>query len=401
MANHSGIKETPFVRTLFALSSCFLIFGCGLPQLQDIRKEYAKNVQALGGLTAIYPPREMMRIGQIWIGDASAAGEDDRVKARHTISMLLSDALVTPMEDQRKIRMAEASRFSKSASNLSSDLTGTPTGTSFFKQTTEDSLEIAALPKYTLASVDQAALSGAVPSPTASFLASFGFTQSKYLTMEAVGVEIAELPVDTVTSIVQQACADPNSLFGSSGRRDTVQRVGFYSMQAWWEVRKQDAEGKPIADFKPQLYLLHKVLYMRGIRYIFNDQKAASAVLSAALANQFPAGVTPPTAPAPPPPSPTPNAAPASDTTGTGNAALKAQIDALNAQIAALRSSTAQNGNTNIAGSFARATAQGVELVELFERPMAFGYVAFAENLAPGSNGQWSGGIAQFCDDFK
>lgn len=54
-----------------------------------------------------------------------------------------------------------------------------------------------------------------------------------------------------------------------------------------------------------------------------------------------------------------------------------------------------------VAGSFARATAQGMELVELFQRPVAFGYVAFANNLKLEQNGQWSGGIGQFCKAFK
>jgi hypothetical protein len=393
MASHSWANGTLSFCKLLALGSCLLIFGCGLPQLYDIRKEYTKNVEALGGLTPVYPPREMMRIGQLWIGDQSTLAKNGGLKPRHLTNIVLSDALVDEMEKRRAIRMS--SRQAKSIESLSGSMLGT--GIKMHKQIDTNTLEIATLPKYTLASVDQAALSGAVPSPMASFLASLGFIQSKYLTMEAIGIEIAELPVDTFAEAVQSACSDPQSVFGPT-KRDRVQRIGYNAMYAWYLKREQDA-GEKIAPFAPQLYLLHKLYYMRGIRYIFNDQKAASAVLSAALANEFPAGVTSPTAPAVPLPSPTPSAAPAGDTTGTGNAALKAQIDALNAQVAAIR--TTQNSNTNVAGSFARATTQGVELVELFDRPVAFGYVAFANDLKCEPNEQCSWGIGELSKDFN
>ena len=386
--------SAPSLRSLLALGGCLLASGCGLPQLQDIRQEYAKNVSALGGLTPVYPPREMMRIGQLWIGDASTAAPNSGLKPRDLTSMVLSDALVAPMETERKARMNEAARQSKSVASLSTDVLGTGAAPAYYKQGADNTLEISALPKYTLASVDQAALSGAVPTAAASFFASLGFTQSKYLTLEAIGVEIAELPADTFAHVVRTACTAGTGTFGDAAERDVVQGVGYNSMRAWWQQRQSDAGSKPIAPFAAQLYLLHKVFYMRGIRYIFNDEKAASAVLGASLANQFPTGVTPPPAPTPAAPAPTPAG------TGAGATELQAQMTALAQQINGLKNALPANTNTNIAGSYARATAQGVEMVDLFERPVAFGYVAFAENLSPAANGQWQGGIGEFCKDF-
>jgi hypothetical protein len=384
-------------RRLAIVLVCLLVSACGLPRLEDIRQAYQQRVEALGGLTAVYPPREGIRIGQLWIGDTSITSPNSGATPRDLPSMLLSDELVPNMEAKRAAIMSSSQRFARSPDSLAADLGFSSGGEIYYKQATDDTLEVAAMPKYTLAAVTQEAFAGTLPQALSSFFAALGFSQTKYLTVEAIGVEIADLPVDTFSDVVSAACKDTKSgVFGNPEKREIVQRVGYNALEAWWEGRKARAEGGAIAKFAPQLYLVSKVYYLRGLRYIFNDNEAASAAVAAALSNKFATGVTPPSAPAPSPPAPA-----ASPSPGAAPNPQQAQIDALTKELTDLKTAVAQNTNTNVAASYARATAQGVEMVDLFQRPVAFGYVAFAENLALDSHGKPLGGIGEFCSDFS
>lgn len=384
-------------RTLAILQICLLVSACGLPRLEDIRQAYQQRVEALGDLTAVYPPREDIRIGQLWIGDTSIAAPNSGAMPRDLSSMDLSDELVPAMEAKRAERMATPKRFAESPASLATDLGFGSGGEIFYKQATGDTLEVAAMPEYTLAAVTQGGAAGTIPQALSSFFAALGFSQAKYITVQAIGIEIAELPVDTFSGIVSSACKNTKSgVFGNPEKRDIVQRIGYNALKAWWDERKARSEGGSIARFSPQLYLISKVYYLRGLRYIFHNNKAASAAVAAALTNKFSTGVTPPSAPAPSPPAPSPQ-----PPSKTAPSPQQAEIDALTKEVTALKTAVAQNTNTNIAASYARATAEGVEMVDLFQRPVAFGYVAFAENLKLDKQGKPRGGISAFCSDFS
>ena len=182
-------------------------------------------------------------------------------------------------------------------------------------------------------------------------------------------------------------------MVGYRGFGNVVQTAGYNIMQNWWTQRRDDARWGAIAGFDPRLYLIAKVYYLRGLRYIYNDTTASAATFTAALNTRLAATNTPPAATAA---SPNPTLAVANDT----NADLDARIAALTKAIGDMGDKLASNNNINVGASAARATAEGVEIVQLFERPVAFGYEPLAENIGPDKSGVLRGGIDELCRDF-
>ena len=174
-------------RTALTLGTCLIAAGCGLPKPPDMRAEFSKSVQALGVLP-VYPLQEDMRVGQIWIEDASANRSDIGIPPGVPTSMRISDDLVEPMEKMRVSLMSKPPRFEKPAATFVDDVFGKGAAPPYFKQGDKDTLALAAMPKYSLASVDQTSFAGAASTVFANFFGSFSFSQSKYLTVEAIGV---------------------------------------------------------------------------------------------------------------------------------------------------------------------------------------------------------------------
>jgi hypothetical protein len=356
-----------------------------------MRTEISTGIQALGVLP-LYPMQENVRIGQVWIEDASVGDAAKGLPSGVPTSLRVSDQLVGPVETRRKSLTVTPGRLDKSGDTLVKDILGTPTGVDYFKQSANDSLAIAALPKYSLASVDQASFSGSGATPFASLLGSLGFSRSEYLTVEAAGIEIADLPLDELGEAVQGACTSHTGIFGDPIARNNVQRAAFGAMAAWWQFRQ--THGGTTAPFQPQIVLLRRVFYLRGIRYIFHDSKAAALALSAAFNPRLAAGVTPPATPSQP-------AIPAAPVVPDQDASLKAEVDALTAQVAAIKTNLPANSNLNLSVEGMRATAAGIEMIQLFERPIAFGYEPLAEALTidPDSK-KMAHGVAELCADF-
>ncbi|MFI5032755.1 MAG: hypothetical protein ACHQPH_18835, partial [Reyranellales bacterium] len=120
-------------------------------------------------------------------------------------------------------------------------------------------------------------------------------------------------------------------------------------------------------------------------RYIYNDTRIVAA--EAAASAKIPAAQQPPalpnismnvvTAPA------------AGGAPATAADALAAKVASLQAQVDALRGAVASNTNIQVGATFTRATARGIEMIDLFQRPLAFGYVPFRRDK--------SRGLASFC----
>ena len=368
-----------------------LLAGCGLPDPPDIRSQFSGKVEALG-VTAVYPLEERMRLGQIWLVDASVGKANAGLTPRVPTGFLISNDLVAPMEARRKAALTSATGRFPTTSHTMDGVLGS-TGNTHFVPSGDDTLELIGMPKYGLAAVDQGSLAAVVPASLARFLAALGFSRSVNLTVEAVGLEMATLPLDTITSVVHDACVGGHGTMGNRGFGNVVQTAGYNIMQNWWTQRRDDARWGAIAGFDPRLYLIAKVYYLRGLRYIYNDTTASAATFTAALNTRLAATNTPPAATAA---SPNPTQAVANDT----NADLDARIAALTKAIGDMGDKLASNNNINVGASAARATAEGVEIVQLFERPVAFGYEPLAENIGPDKSGVLRGGIDELCRDF-
>jgi hypothetical protein len=78
-------------------------------------------------------------------------------------------------------------------------------------------------------------------------------------------------------------------------------------------------------------------------------------------------------------------------------AALTDLTTAVNALTAQITKSPAAGNNIGISTSFAHATAAGVELTQVFDRPLAFGYQADFADIKVDDSGRISGGIDTLC----
>jgi hypothetical protein len=238
-------------------------------------------------------------------------------------------------------------------------------------------LSLAGLASYKLASADELQATWFVPSLWQSFLGSFGLRNTSSLEIEAEGVEIAELPLDQVLKTLRQACLDPNSVLGTE-QIDLL--LYAYRMLANYNQQLQKSVGHGVPSISPEIYLLRRIYYLRGIRYIWKDSRTTAALLEAAR-NTAPQPTAPPTINtvtiANTPPTTTASAA-----TSIGSE-VQAQLDALKAEQAAQAKALSSGTNAQFALSYAAATARGIELVTAFDRPLAFGYEALGWNWNP------------------
>lgn len=368
-------------RTL-PVTAVLLLAACGLPKPPDIRGRTADSVTQLG-LRPIFPFSETMRLGAVLLVDESIAKPDSLAPSHQETSLLITEDLVPAFETARRQRFTvrAANRFQASSGDLLGSLRPATTGNSFYRQGTvstdartvnEGTPTLAALPGYTLASVDQYTLAGLVPGTVASFFAALGLRHTSYLQMQAEGVEVAELPFVDLIDTLEQACRALAA--GSRGLR-YVRAVNFaYDTFAAQREDRLRNRLEPSAPVNPIFAVPRRVFYMRGVRFVIDDSRAAAAFAQAAVRNPLPTGASAVPLPAV---SINANLAPPSNANAPGEAANAARITALQQQIDQLRSVLGNGSNVQFAGSVARATATGVELVQLFDRPLAFGYQAF------------------------
>jgi len=194
-------------------ASLLALAGCGRPSPPDLRGEVAKAVQPLGA-RAFCPFVETARIGGIYLVDASTPRLGSRLPSWQITNFLVSEELVPGFADALAAWPSVRARFPQSHDQLPSHLRPATTGHAFYRQVAAPatgtaptgSLPLAAMPSYSLASVDQAALGASVPNVWTSFLVGLGLRNSSYLRMEPEAVEVAELPLAAVLETIRAAC---------------------------------------------------------------------------------------------------------------------------------------------------------------------------------------------------
>jgi hypothetical protein len=232
-------------------------------------------------------------------------------------------------------------------------------------------LTLEGLASYKLASVQEFAVAGAWQ----KFLGAFGLRKTRSLEIEAEGVEVADLPLNQVLASIRQACHDVRGPLGSANLllvQEGYDILNHYRDAVISQLQESSSNGpvniKPV---NPQIYLLWKVYYLRGIRYIWNDSDATAALLEAtanvgATSGGAPSTINTVTVAAPPP------------ATATGDVkTLETEIQTLQARLDSLTKAIAGGG---AALTYAGATLRGIEFISAFDRPLAFGYEPIAWN---------------------
>lgn len=335
------------------------------------------------GVRPVYPLSETLRLGSVLLVDVEAGRPDRPFPPWQDTSILLTEQLVEPLEMARRSRppLRDGMRFPQSPEKLASQLFVSGQGTAHYRQTAaadsasspQGSLSLAAMPGYTLASVDQFSVGALVPAVAQSLLAGLGLRRTSSLRMEALGVEVAEVPLDALQRVLYDACIGSSGVFGHGGNAGRLvvngaasifegQRRGLSNAT---EAGAKRGAGEPTGYY---LLLIRKVFYLRGIRFQISDSEAAAAFAQAALRNTLPGGNQAPTL------ADVPITRGSGDDKGDkGTAAaiadLQRQVDELRKALAG-----AAGGNPQAAAQIARATATGIELVHVFDRPLAFGY---------------------------
>ncbi len=388
-----------------------LLAGCDRQPL-NLREQMTQNLQTLG-VRAFYPLRETPRLGSLYLFDQSANPGGAGVAPYMDNEILLTDVLAAPMEAKRRATAAMKTRFvlTKATTDDDKRLGGTTDAPARYVQgdpaTNQAQLATAAFPSYTLASVEQFSASAFVPAQFQSFLAALGWRSTRYVHVEAEGVEFAELPLQDMTEVIASACSQksPPSPLTNEAMGNRLVGRSVELQQALYEERVRMATqdvSQRLSRPKPQIYLMRRIYYMRGIKFIIDDSQTTAAMLQAAINPRLSAPTATPAINVV-----TASAQPQAGTPAAGSS--DAKIADLAAKITALQDvlkSQASGNNAQIATSYARATARGIELVNVFDRPMAFGYEPVAFNVTGTWADDGSGrflvhkgrGLSQLCD---
>lgn len=399
-----------------------------------MREQFGRGIQQLG-VVPFYPLRESARLGQLYLVDVATVNTPGPVFV--PTNVLLTNAAVPFMETYRAERQAAANRYPCSSDKLGTQiLTGqtvsyyqqpdcsapsggdgaakpasaTPAGNEVTINLNVGSaaakpapapnkpatakppgslapLELAGLPSYSLASIETFSAAGSLPTAFASFLAAIGFSHSNSLQVQAEGVEIASLSAEDFSRAILKACSAAGNPFSDPGLAHAAMAFADSEMRDNAGTRAKHAldpaireqfirSGGKVFPYKPMIYMLRQVYYLRGIRYIYNDSRVVTAMAAAAASAKIPTAQQPP---APP----NISIVNAPQTTGSapaaaGNSQLAAQVAALQAQVDAMRSAVSSNTNIQVGASYTQATARGIEMVDLFQRPLAFGHAPVA-----------------------
>jgi hypothetical protein len=359
-----------------------MLAGCGRPKPPDLRSEMANAIVQLN-LRPVYPPTETLRLGTVVLADTAVGRPSGGAAAYQETSFRITGDLEGVFEQVRRQRYSNLNRFTQSSSNLTNTMNPMATGTNFYRQAPEkadekaleNSLPLAALPGFSLASVDQVSLSAFVPEVVASFFGALGLRQTSFLRMEAEGIEVAELPLADFLDALAQGCTSPTVQARRNRYADAVV-LGYTLFHAQRDRRLQEGSSNATAPATSML-IMRRVLYMRGVRFIVSDSRVGTAALQAAIRSTLPNGNTPmqlPGVTVNTNVAPTMQGTPAAGSPAEAAAANAAAITALQGQMEQLRGAITSGGNTQISLSLARAAGTGIELVQLFDRPLAFGY---------------------------
>jgi hypothetical protein len=361
-----------------------MLAGCGRPKPPDLRSEMANAIVQLN-LRPVYPPTETLRLGTVVLADTTVGRPFSGAAAYQETSFRITSDLEEMFEQVRRRLYSNSNRFTQSSSNLTNAMSPTATGTNFYRQAppkadekaSENSLPLAALPGYSLASVDQVSLGAFVPEVVASFFGALGLRQTSFLRMEAEGIEVAELPLADFLDALAQGCSSPTVQARRNRYADAV-AVGYTLFHAQRDRRLQEGSSNTAVPDTSML-IMRRVFYMRGVRFIVSDSRVGTAALQAATRSTIPSGNTPmqlPGVTVNTNVAPVTQGTPAAGSPAEAAAANAAAITALQGQMEQLRGAIASGGNTQISLGLARAAGTGIELVQLFDRPLAFGYQA-------------------------
>src|SRR5262249_38660022 len=121
-------------------------------------------------------------------------------------------------------------------------------------------LELAGLPSYSLASINNVTLAGSAPTGFANFLAAIGFRQSTFLNVEGEGVEVATLRADQFAAAITKACTSSGNPFSNPQLAKAGMTFANAEMESHAKTRhkaQQRHSDQPFA-YKPKLLMLKK-----------------------------------------------------------------------------------------------------------------------------------------------
>ncbi len=357
-----------------------VITGCGLPEPPNIPKQMSETMIQLG-VWPIYSWRESVNVGDVYLVDTSVR-KGTSISSVDFPTYLVTKALADRLETYRARRLAPDRRFPVSATDLNAQVAPGQQGRGHYRQVapTKDGrtpLELATFPGFSLASIDDVTGAASVPGLFSSFIGSLGFRRSVSLEVKPGAVEIAQISADDYVAAISLVCSDRTTPFGNRDLGVLAAKFAHDNVFIEWDRRYQENKTTT-APFTPYLYIFTRVYYLRSIKYIYSDSDAYSAALSAALANEHPAGKTP---------VPAPNVVVNVSGTGASEKSVKNEdLAALKEEIASIRTAVSGGQNIQFGITGARATATGIELVDSFDRPLAFGYTAFGEKFQKGDD---------------
>ena len=226
-----------------------------------MRQQFARAFEPLG-IVPFYPLRERVQIGDVFLVDVATLEPGGDSAAYAPTSDVVTKAAAPFFEKYRADNMASKNRFPCSSDKLCSQIVLSGLTPSFYQQpdcpasssTGSDTtpkpgtaqaangvvvnvysgtapapavkagaaktpetkaavqslapLEMAGMPAYSLASIDNVTLAGAAPTGFANFLAAIGISRSTSLVVQPEGVELATLPSDQLAAAINDGMPD-------------------------------------------------------------------------------------------------------------------------------------------------------------------------------------------------
>ena len=365
--------------------ACMLLMsmsGCMTTPPGHVVREWSTTIRELG-ITPIFPPREDVQVGDIYMAPIVPDEEKAVLKSKGYLPLGLWVGTATIKKDISKF-YSERSSFPVT-SKTGSDQPRT-TGTDVLMDTDKQRLRLVGFPMFMSTSLSSGSLSGLIPAEAVGVAASAGFTMGRRVTVSIPRAESYAVPAAVLLNKLTAAAESEDraqkkwSVLGSGGFNPedidiylpTEQKTILSKNRLWHENKYGYVRVITEVFYARELDIT--IESSRGAGFAFDARPSANLGVSLPVASN--AASSSPVA--------APNALPDGDTGASGTPPPPAVAPAVQfqqptpQQIAAELNRQLDEGmqrsTPSVGARFVSAGNNGVGLRVTFERPIAVGY---------------------------
>jgi len=379
--------------------------GCATAPPGYVAREWSKTMRELG-ITPVFPPREDVQVGDIYMAPTTPEGEASALEAKGYVPLGLwvatadvSDALKTFYGARPSFPVTDKTNTAQPHSSAST----------VFDETDARRLRVVGFPVFMSATLTQGSLSGLIPTEAVSVAAAAGFMQARRVTVSVPRAESYGIPAAVLLGSLITGAAS-----GQTKKQwNTARAGGFVARDVTFYL---PSEQRTNLQSDPEWEAGHRYGYVRVITEVFYARELDVSIESSrggGLSLDVRPAVTSAVTSVPPVPAPvngTDSGASSGGGGGGGAAGAKpseSQVPkegqavtfseptpqeiaaALNKQLDAAKGGAAPG----VGARFVTAGAQGIGMRVTFERPIAIGYRGVLVKLFEDGSVEGAGGL--------